>query len=454
MQWSEYSTAERLKTLRGAMTQEQLAEAANVSVGVVRKLERGGTASLPSLLSIASALGTDIAVLLGQQAPRRSMDRDERAALRALSAATHDAAIGIPTGTEPGTVEELRGVVRRADAAYWAGRYTELGALIGALLPEARARYDAADADEREAAAGVLADVFQTAGMAANVWGSRDLAYAALTYGRQIAVQASDDLRDAHLAATTAWVNLRDGRTAQGFALAAAQANRIEPKMSEHDPDRLSVYGQLVTNAAVAASRGGASPDTAREYLSQAHAVGARLGAEHARGRHAQPFGPLYAATQAMSIAVALGDTGGALRLIETPGQQPGVFLLSRPFITPRAPDTTRDRARGGHGAPRRIRSPPTLSSTAPPGTPLGARGHGTTRAKAISVPFSWRRATTPHMRPRCSRSSSAPLCGLPATVSGSRCPWLHRRTSWSLVTEARRRLTILSRSTTWSCIA
>lgn len=119
MQWSEYSTAERLKRLRGAMTQEQLAEAANVSVGVVRKLERGGTASLPSLLSIASALGTDIAVLLGQQAPRRAMDRDERAALRALSAATHDAAIGIPTDTEPGTVEELSGVVRRADAAYW-----------------------------------------------------------------------------------------------------------------------------------------------------------------------------------------------------------------------------------------------------------------------------------------------------------------------------------------------
>ncbi|WP_244188136.1 helix-turn-helix domain-containing protein [Streptomyces regalis] len=309
MQWSEYTTAERLKILRSGMTQEQLAEAADVSVGVVRKLERGGTASLPSLLSIASALGTDIAVLLGQQAPRRSMDRDERAALRTLSAATHDAAIGIPTDTEPGTVEELRVVVRRADTAYWEGRYTELGALLGALLPEARARHDAAGIHEKEVTAGVLADVFQTAGMAANVWGSRDLAYAALTYGRQIAVQAGDDLRDAHLAATTAWVNLRDGRTSQGFALAAAQADRIEPKMSEHDPDRLSVFGQLVTNAAVAASRGGA-----REYLSQAHAVGARLGTEYARGRHAQPYGPLYAATQAMSIAVALGDTAGALR--------------------------------------------------------------------------------------------------------------------------------------------
>ncbi len=275
MQWSEYTTSERLKALRGAMTQEQLAEAAGVSVGVVRKLERGGTASLPSLLSIADALGTDIAVLLGQQAPRRSMDRDERAALRLVSAATHDAAIGIPAEVEPGSVEELRAVVRRADVAYWEGRYTELGTLLGRLLPEARARFDAAGLDEREAAAGVLIDTFQTAGMAANVLGSRDLAYAALTYGRQIAVQGGHELRDAHLAATTAWVNLRDGRTKQGFLLAAAQADRIEPKMSEHDPDRLSVYGQLVTNAAVAASRGGASADHAREYLSQAHAVAA-----------------------------------------------------------------------------------------------------------------------------------------------------------------------------------
>lgn len=318
MQWSEYTTAERLKALRNGMTQEKLAEIAEVSVGVVRKLERGGTASLPSLLSIASALGTDIAVLFGQQEPRRSMDRDERAALRTLSAATHDAAIGFSSDAEPGTVDELRAVVQHADAAYWQGRYTELGALLGALLPEARARYDASNAHERAAAAGVLADTFQTAGMAANVWGSRDLAYAALTYGRQIAVQAGDDLRDAHLAATTSWVNLRDGRTAQGFSLAAAQADRIEPKMSEHDPDRLSVYGQLVTNAAVAASRGGSSPETAREYLSQAHAVGARLGTEHARGEHAQPYGPLYAATQAMSIAVALGDIQGALRLMDT----------------------------------------------------------------------------------------------------------------------------------------
>lgn len=94
------------------------------------------------------------------------MDRDERAALRLVSAATHDAAIGIPAEVEPGTVEELRAAVRRADAAYWGGRYTELGTLLGRLLPEARARFDAAGTADQEAAGGVLIDTFQTAGMA------------------------------------------------------------------------------------------------------------------------------------------------------------------------------------------------------------------------------------------------------------------------------------------------
>ncbi|MFJ3281454.1 helix-turn-helix domain-containing protein [Streptomyces halstedii] len=83
MQWSEYTTSERLKALRGGMTQEQLAEAASVSVGVVRKLERGGTASLPSLLFIADALGTNTIrtrlPLVGSAAPTKLSVRGVRA---------------------------------------------------------------------------------------------------------------------------------------------------------------------------------------------------------------------------------------------------------------------------------------------------------------------------------------------------------------------------------------
>ncbi|CAL2070828.1 hypothetical protein GPN2_21782 [Streptomyces murinus] len=78
--------------------------------------------------------------------------------MRPVSAATHDAAIDIPAEAEPGTVEELRAVVRRADVAYWGGRYTELGTLFGRPLPEARARFDMVGLYERKAVAGVLID--------------------------------------------------------------------------------------------------------------------------------------------------------------------------------------------------------------------------------------------------------------------------------------------------------
>jgi len=100
--------------------------------------------------------------------------------------------------------------------------------------------------------------------------------------------------------------------------------------MSDKDPDRLSVYGQLVTNAAVAASRGGASDETAKDYLSQAHAVAARIGREHPRGDQGQPFGPSYAATQALSVALALGETGQALQLIDSTVLDPDMPLSTR----------------------------------------------------------------------------------------------------------------------------
>ncbi|MFF2082010.1 helix-turn-helix domain-containing protein [Kitasatospora sp. NPDC058162] len=329
--WAERTTAERVKILRGReVTQENLAEKSGVSLGTIRKLEQGGNLSLPSLMKVAVGLGTDVSVILGQQSPRRGMELDERSALRAVSAAVHDTGLGIGTDIEPSNLEDLRDAVRRADAAFWSGRYVELGAILSALLPEARALFDASGPDRRDASGGVLADAFQTAAVMANILGARDLGYTAITHGRNVADQVGDDLRSAHLMASLSWICLRDGHTSKGVHVAEQAAAKVEPRMSDRDPDRLSVYGQLVTNAAVAASRGGASADTARDFLSQAHAVAARIGREHARGNQGQPFGPSYAATQAMSVAMALGDTAGALRRIETTHLDPNMPLSTR----------------------------------------------------------------------------------------------------------------------------
>jgi len=330
-QWSHRTTSERVKLLRGDnITQEGLAELSGLSIGVIRKLEQGGNVSLPSLLRIASSLGTDVSVLVGQQAPRRGMALGERAALRAVSEAVHSTAMGDIHGIEPGPIDGLKVAARKADAAFWSGEYIELGAILSKLLPEARTLRDASTGKAREEAAHVLTDAYQTAATMANMLGARDLGYAAIAYGRQVAQLAGDDLRDAHLTASLAWIYLRDGHTARGFETAERAAAAIEPRMSDKDPDRLSVYGQLVTNAAVAASRGGASDETAKDYLSQAHAVAARIGREHPRGDQGQPFGPSYAATQALSVALALGETGQALQLIDSTVLDPDMPLSTR----------------------------------------------------------------------------------------------------------------------------
>ncbi|MGF1425032.1 helix-turn-helix domain-containing protein [Kitasatospora sp. LaBMicrA B282] len=327
-QWQDRTTGERVKLLRGPdMTQEQLAAGAGVSVKTVQKLEQGGNLSLPFLLRIAGALGTDVSTILGQQSPRRGMDRDERSALRSMSAAVHGTAMGDIGDVEPGPLAGIRAAARQADRAMWEARYPEMGGILSLLLPEARALYDSSTGEQRTAAAGVLADAYQTAAYASNLMGARDLAYAALNYGRAMAVGVGDDLRAAHLSSTVAWVSLRDGNMARGLAIAEKAAASIEPRMSETDPDRLSVYGQLVTNAAVSASRGAAGADTARDWLSQTHAVAARLGREYARGQQNQPFGPSYAATQSLSVAIALGDHGKALRLIDTTRLDPSMPL-------------------------------------------------------------------------------------------------------------------------------
>lgn len=44
-QWSDYSTGRRIKMLRAGMTQEELAEAAGVSLPTVRKAEKEGAVS-------------------------------------------------------------------------------------------------------------------------------------------------------------------------------------------------------------------------------------------------------------------------------------------------------------------------------------------------------------------------------------------------------------------------
>lgn len=129
--WSAYSTGERIKILRGQdLNQQQLAHKADLSLVSVQRAEQDRQLTLPTLLALSDALGADVSVILGQQAPRRGLGQDDRTMMRQLSHAVHDTAAGVISyQEEPPLLDELARAVERCWALYWDGRYAEAGAV-------------------------------------------------------------------------------------------------------------------------------------------------------------------------------------------------------------------------------------------------------------------------------------------------------------------------------------
>ncbi|MER5890664.1 helix-turn-helix transcriptional regulator [Streptomyces sp. NPDC001941] len=317
-QWSEYSTGERIAIMRGAtLTQESLAELTGVSVQTIRNAEQDKTLTLPTLLKIAGALHTRTSVILGEEAPVRSMGLDDRKVLVRLSNTVHDVSAGLlPTDLDPVTVAELDSLVRHAWQRYWDGEYGEVGGFAVQLLRQAAVTLHALPDGEQAAGHAVMSDAFRIAAYVANLWGARDLAYAGIGHAAQAARKAADPLRDALVASGRAWVYLRDARLDDALALAEKAAVDIEPVRGRTATrDEWTVYGSHVNFAAVVASRMERS-DLAHTFLGESNMAGARMGAEH--GAFGTLHGPTSAAVQAVGINVSLGEISKASDLVDS----------------------------------------------------------------------------------------------------------------------------------------
>ncbi|MFI1830245.1 helix-turn-helix domain-containing protein [Streptomyces sp. NPDC020412] len=313
--WSEYTTGQRIKILRGkSIRQTDLAEMTGLSLPTIQQAEQDKRLTLQTLLLLADALGADTAVVLGQQAPRRAMEQDDRAVMQALSRVVHDTAAGIlpDTVTAP-SIQTLEANAKRCWETYWKGGYLGAGALAGQLIAEAGARLREQPVGEQAEAWTVLSNAYRLAGYVANLMSARDLAYAAIGNAQHAVSHAADELSGALVMSGRAWIYLRDARLRESLALAEKAATDIEPRFSRATTEQLVAYGSHVNFAAVVASRLG-NKELAADYLSQSHAAGARMGQEAAA--HGTVFGPVTATTQAVGIKVALGQTGQALTLI------------------------------------------------------------------------------------------------------------------------------------------
>ncbi|MFJ4316884.1 helix-turn-helix domain-containing protein [Streptomyces lavendulae] len=246
-------TGQRIKLLRGAVTQEELVENAGLSIATIRKAEQDrGHVSLPTLLRLAHALGADISVIVGQQAPRRAVLADDRTTLRELSRTVHDTAAGIGTDREP--VDFADDLTAGWDA-YRAGRIGVAGQFAASCVRDAATALADATEDRRMTARGVLADAYRLAAYVANQLGARDLAYAAIGHSADQARAGGDPVREASVASGRSWIYLRDARLDDAEHTAALSYGSIEPTYNDRDPVRLATYGWHVTFAAVVAAR-------------------------------------------------------------------------------------------------------------------------------------------------------------------------------------------------------
>jgi transcriptional regulator with XRE-family HTH domain len=316
-----WSLPENLARIRKArdLSQEQLAASAGVAVDTVARIERGERQTTrPSTVNkLAAALGVTPAVLLGILPPARNLGDVGVAELRQAITATYEVP-GLSDFAEPAEVlplDELATTAHRAWRAYVDGRHTELLHALPSLLVDARRLAHSATGDGRAAALRVLSTAYRLGAGIAGRFGLDDLAWTSAERALRAAGNSdSPDLETAISLRYLVWTLVRQGRTEEAERIAVTAAERIEPRMFDHDPDRAGVFGNLLFNAASAALRSG-NGSRADDLLAVATAAAVRSGRD--RASETAIFGPRVAALQSVDQAVWQGDPEAALRLAE-----------------------------------------------------------------------------------------------------------------------------------------
>jgi transcriptional regulator with XRE-family HTH domain len=279
------------------MTQQQLADAAGVHVGTVRKLERGARGASDAILdALADALGTDPTQL------HQDVDRSEtrvHAAMPRLSAtlATYEA----PDDGPVRPLTELRTAIAAAAGHRLASRYVQITRTVPDLLAELLRAFHAAGQEDRADIARMLASACRSADAVAYKSGARDLSARLLDVMRWAAPEAADPLLDAAVAYV---------RTETYFVACAHRAGlralerAIDAAPPADEPTATATRGALHMRAAVIAGRDG-NADAARQHIEAARTLADRV---PERAYLGTAFGPHSVRIHEASLAVSLGQ--------------------------------------------------------------------------------------------------------------------------------------------------
>jgi tetratricopeptide (TPR) repeat protein len=200
---------------------------------------------------------------------------------------------------------EMRKAVSHAWLTYQHAKYGVLARTLPKLLRDAQAADSAhASTDDARDAAHLLGQVYQIASSALRKVGEHELSWLAADRSIAVSQRAGDQLL-----AGLASYRVGSALSALGRVRAALEVNvNIANRLAQgHDntPERLSVYGMLLLNGAMAAARIGDSA-TVRDLIAGADQAATAIGGDH--NHYWTSFGPTNVQLHRCATAVELGD--------------------------------------------------------------------------------------------------------------------------------------------------
>ncbi|MEU2944949.1 helix-turn-helix transcriptional regulator [Nocardiopsis alba] len=316
------SVAERLVELRRkrGFTQESLAEAAEISVGVIRKIEQGGTARIENYHRIARALQVRTVWFMSAENPApRVEDRRDPVLADIRSAVSPPAGMRgriYPDDDTPPSLELLRRAVEAVAGYYQADRYDDVARLSPALVRSAHAHVELLHGDERTNAIRLRADALQLTARYLIQIREHDLSLIALRDAVNDAMSVNDHVLAAACIDIQGWALLRQGRFDEVELLCAQAADVLEPvKLSKADRASVAAWGQILLRASGAAVRNN-SPDSAAEYQTLAQSAGEVVGADVTFPGHMR-FGKTTALMNGMQNLLVADHPDRALDMVE-----------------------------------------------------------------------------------------------------------------------------------------
>lgn len=292
----------RLRRLRG-LTQEALADRANVSRDLVAKLEQGRrhTARITSLASLARALDVELSALV-----RRATRVPESASRRSDPHLGDGSAMRKPATT----MMAASALVDRVHHAYQTARYIEAAGLLPWVTDTVDALAAEARANERREALRLQTSVAIAAAKLSTKAGDAAAGRSAAERAHNAAEAAEDTFGQAAAAYQLTCALLRADRRDQAETHAVCFAEELRGPA----PDTVTWRGALTLIGAIIAARRGDGAEAGRR-LDHAEELARQLGTDGNIGW--TWFGPTNVMIHRVSVAVAVGDPLGALAMAQ-----------------------------------------------------------------------------------------------------------------------------------------